>query len=119
VVDGTLDVFEGYQRVYGLYLDSSGSLEELKAFFRLPGIVPDGHLTVDDEFRTTIRRAAEGWLRVRGRHPIVLFSHEDINESSDIEHVRASRIEVASSLDDFLRKFSLRTLRDVPYEQIE
>ncbi len=63
VADGSLDAFEGYRQVYGIYVRSSGLADELKPFFRLPGIEPDGHLRVDDEFRATIRRLAGEWLR--------------------------------------------------------
>jgi hypothetical protein len=63
VVDGSLDPYEGYRRLYGIYAGSSGLLDELKPFFRLPGVEPDGHLRVDDEFRATIRGLAEEWLR--------------------------------------------------------
>ena len=63
VVSGSLDAYEGYRRVYGIYLGSSGLAEELKPFFRLPGIEPDGFLRVDDEFRAMIRRLADAWLR--------------------------------------------------------
>jgi hypothetical protein len=49
--------------IYGIYLGTSGLAEELKPFFRLPGIEPDGCLHVDDEFRAKIRRLADEWLR--------------------------------------------------------
>jgi hypothetical protein len=50
----SLDAYEGYRRVYGIYLGSSGLAEELK---------PDAFLRVDDEFRAMIRRLADAWLR--------------------------------------------------------
>jgi hypothetical protein len=62
VVDGSLDAYEGYRSIYGIYLDTSGLAEELKQFFRLPGVEPDGFLHVDDEFRIMIRRLAGEWL---------------------------------------------------------
>jgi hypothetical protein len=62
VVNGTLDPYEGYRRVYGIYVGNSGLVDELKPFFRLPGIEPDGFLHVDDEFRATIRHLAKKWL---------------------------------------------------------
>ena len=62
VVDGSLDAYEGYRSIYGIYLDTSGLAEELKPFFRLPGVEPDGFLHVDDEFRIMIRRLAGEWL---------------------------------------------------------
>jgi len=62
VVAGSLDPYEGYRRVYAIYVGSSGLAEELKPFFRFPGIEPDGFLRVDDEFRATIRKLASEWL---------------------------------------------------------
>lgn len=63
VVNGSIDAYEGYRRVYAIYVGTSGLAEELKPFFRLPGIEPEGFLHVDDEFRATIRRLAGEWLR--------------------------------------------------------
>jgi len=63
VVDGSVDPYEGYRRVYAIYLGSSGLAEELKPFFRLHGVEPDGFLSVNDSFRTTIRRLAAEWLK--------------------------------------------------------
>lgn len=48
----------------------------------------------------------------RGRRPVVLFSHEAMYESTDPAYVLSSREEVASSLDDFLRKFSEGSLNE-------
>ena len=62
VVAGSLDAYEGYRRVYAIYIGSSGLAEELEPLFRLPGVEPDGFLRVDDEFRATIRRLAGEWL---------------------------------------------------------
>jgi len=42
----------------------------------------------------------------RGIHPIVLFGHGAIDESTDLKYIQRSRVEVASSLDDFLRGFA-------------
>lgn len=63
--EGTItDLGTGYRRIYRIYLGSSGLAEELKPFFRLPGIEQlDGFLQVNDEFRALIRRLADAWLR--------------------------------------------------------
>ena len=63
IADGRRDPYEGYREVYGIYLDSSGAVEELKPLFRLPDIYPDGPIHVDDEFRRTIIVAAVDWLQ--------------------------------------------------------
>ena len=62
ISEGDLDPYEGYQQLYGIYLDSSGSLEDLKPLFRLPGIVVGGCFPVNDAFRATILVAAKRWL---------------------------------------------------------
>ena len=62
VVNGSLDAYEGYRRVYRIYVSTSGLAEELKPFFGLPGIEPDGFLPVNDEFRSLIRGLADAWL---------------------------------------------------------
>ena len=58
IVNGSLDPYESYRQV-----DSDGLAEELKRFFRLPGVERNGFLHVDDEFRAMIRRLAEQWLQ--------------------------------------------------------
>lgn len=60
--DGTPGPYEGYRQVYGIYLNTSGALEELKPLFRLRGVVPDGTFSVDDEFRRVVIAAAAQWL---------------------------------------------------------
>jgi hypothetical protein len=50
IADGSRDPYEGYREVSGIYLDSSGAVEELKLLFRLPDIYPDGPIDVDDSF---------------------------------------------------------------------
>jgi|SRR5579862_1766048 len=50
-----------------------------------------------------------------GRHPVVLFPHDSIDEYTDLPYIEASRIEVASSLDDFLFKFVAGTLIEEPH----
>ena len=47
-----------------------------------------------------------------GQHPIVLFGHEAIDEYTELPYIQASRVEVASSLDDFLLKFSAGKLSE-------
>jgi hypothetical protein len=64
IVDGSLNPYDGYRLLYGLYVNSSGLLAELKPLFRL-GIEPDGFIHVDDEFNRTVREAAAEWLAER------------------------------------------------------
>ncbi|MGA2577796.1 MAG: SMI1/KNR4 family protein [Bryobacteraceae bacterium] len=50
-----------------------------------------------------------------GQHPVVLFPHDSIDEHTDLAYIEASRVEVASSLDEFLLKFAAGTLIEEPY----
>jgi hypothetical protein len=47
-----------------------------------------------------------------GKHPIVLFAHDNFERFSDLPFIQASRVEVASSLDNFLLKFSTGQLSE-------
>jgi hypothetical protein len=49
-----------------------------------------------------------------GHHPVVLFSHEMIGEDATLSEIQRLRLEVASSLEDFLRKFTIGTLNEEP-----
>jgi hypothetical protein len=42
-----------------------------------------------------------------------------IGETTGVEYIRASRMEVASSFDDFLRKFASGKLTEEPYYSAE
>jgi hypothetical protein len=50
----------------------------------------------------------------KGHHPVVLFSHEMIEEDATLPDIRALRRKVASSLEDFLKKFVKGTLTEEP-----
>lgn len=50
----------------------------------------------------------------QGRHPVVLFSHEVIGEDTPLSEIQGLRVEVASSIEDFLRKFTNGTLSEEP-----
>lgn len=49
-----------------------------------------------------------------GDHPIVLFSHEMIEEDTPLSDIIPLRLEVASSFKDFLVKFTEETLAEEP-----
>ncbi len=62
IADGNLDAYIGYRRLYAIYCGRSGVHEELKAFFQIPGIEPDGIIRVDDTFRERVRTLAANYL---------------------------------------------------------
>jgi hypothetical protein len=49
-----------------------------------------------------------------GHHPVVLFPHDAIREEAPLSKIQPFRLEVASSLEDFLLKFTDGTLIDEP-----
>jgi hypothetical protein len=49
-----------------------------------------------------------------GKHPVVLFSHEMIEEDAELSDIQSLRVEVATSLEDFLTKFTAETLSEEP-----
>lgn len=66
IVAGAEDPYVGYRQLYGIFVRNSGVHDELREFFRVPGVEPDGMLQVDDEFREVVRQMAADWL---ARHP--------------------------------------------------
>jgi hypothetical protein len=55
---GTDNVYESYRSLYSLWCSNNSAVPELKPMFRIPGIEPDGRLTVDDAFRETLHSLA-------------------------------------------------------------
>jgi SMI1/KNR4 family protein SUKH-1 len=49
-----------------------------------------------------------------GEHPVTLFALETIREGTEVSYIEKSRLEVASSLEDFLTKFTTGGLIDMP-----
>jgi hypothetical protein len=49
-----------------------------------------------------------------GCHPVVLFSHEMIEQDTPVSKIQSLRLEVASSLQEFLVKFANEDLLDEP-----
>jgi len=49
-----------------------------------------------------------------GHHPVVLFSHEMIEEDTPLSRMQFLRLEVAKSLEDFLVKFTSEALINEP-----
>ena len=62
IADGSLDAYLGFRKLYGIYCGRSSVHEELKPFFRIPGVEPDGRIRVDDAFRSTVRALAAEYL---------------------------------------------------------
>ena len=56
--EGSIDTYEGYRQLYGLWRSYNAAVQELRPFFRIPGVEPDGRLSVTDDFRSEIRSLA-------------------------------------------------------------
>jgi hypothetical protein len=66
ICNGEEDPYIGYRLLYKIYCGTSGLHEELKIFFPITGVEPDGTIRVDEEFRENIRALAADFL---SRHP--------------------------------------------------
>jgi len=62
IANGSLDAYLGFRKLYGIYCGRNGVHEELKPFFRIPGVEPEGRIRVDDAFRSTVRALAVEYL---------------------------------------------------------
>ncbi len=71
------DPFEGYRQLYRIYDGTSGLLDELKPFFRLPGIEPDGNLHVNDQFRALSGVCQVSGFGASGRRPPPVLQPND------------------------------------------
>lgn len=56
---GTADVYENYRALYRLWTSNNAAVQELRPFFRIPGIEPDGALSVTDDFRKIVQSLAQ------------------------------------------------------------
>jgi hypothetical protein len=61
IADSDCDLLLTYRQVYGIYLKTSGMVEELKPLFRLPDIYIDS-ISLTDQARRTIKNAVARWL---------------------------------------------------------
>ena len=51
-------LYEEYRALYGLWCVYNAAVPELRPLFRIPGIEPDGRLSITAEFSSTVRRIA-------------------------------------------------------------
>ena len=52
--EGSTDIYEGYRALYSLWRSNNAAVPELRPLFRIPGIEPDGCLSVSDSFRAEV-----------------------------------------------------------------
>ena len=58
LASGSTDADETYRSLYHLWRTQNSVLEELRPLFRIPGIEPDGQLSVTEEFKSQLRSSA-------------------------------------------------------------
>jgi hypothetical protein len=58
LASGASNVCETYRNLYHLWCTQNSDLEELRSLFRIPGIEPDGQLSVTEEFKNQVRSSA-------------------------------------------------------------
>lgn len=59
LVTGKADAYEAYGSLYGLWYGNNAAVQELRPFFRMEGIEPDGSFSVTEEFREKVLILAE------------------------------------------------------------
>ena len=58
LASGTSDTYETYRNLYHLWCTQNATVPELRPLFRIPGIEPDGQLSVTDDLKTQVRSSA-------------------------------------------------------------
>jgi len=62
IVKPEADMFRLYKGLYGLWLRNNAALQELRPLFRLPGIEPDGRMSITPEFKRLVQDTARSIL---------------------------------------------------------
>ena len=64
--------YEDHRALYLLWCSNNGAVKALRPLFRIPGIEPDGQLSITEEFRKTVQTVASEILpefaRARPEH---------------------------------------------------
>lgn len=55
---GSSDVYETYRSLYHLWLTQNAAVPELQSLFEIPGIEPNGQISVTEDFRSHVRSLA-------------------------------------------------------------
>lgn len=59
IVAGQIEVYVGYRRLYSQWCKNNAAVQELRPMFRIPGIEPDGMLTVSENFKSQVTARAK------------------------------------------------------------
>jgi hypothetical protein len=63
IAGGQADAYEGYRQLYGIWCSNNAAVLELRPLFQMPGIEPDGMLSVTAEFREQVASLAKAILQ--------------------------------------------------------
>jgi len=58
LASGSSDAYETYRSLYHLWCTQNSAVQELRPLFRIPGIEPDGRLSVTEAFKGQVRSSA-------------------------------------------------------------
>ena len=58
LASGSGDAFETYRGLYHLWLTQNAAVPELQPLFEIPGIGPNGQISVTEDFRSHVRSFA-------------------------------------------------------------
>lgn len=58
IASGEAEVYVAYRSLYAIWRSHNAAVQELRPMFRLPGIEPDGRLSVTARFETQVRTLA-------------------------------------------------------------
>jgi hypothetical protein len=62
LASGTADTYETYRSLYQIWLFHNSSVQELRPLFSIPGVEPDGQLSVTEDFKKQILSSATAIL---------------------------------------------------------
>lgn len=51
LISGTADSYQVYRNLYRLWCSHNSAVQELRPLFRIPGVEPDGRLSITEEFK--------------------------------------------------------------------
>jgi hypothetical protein len=69
LISGQIEVYVGYRRLYGCWCNNNSAVPELRPLFRIPGIEPDGMLSVSEDFNQQVISIAREVLPYFSREP--------------------------------------------------
>jgi hypothetical protein len=63
LINGERDIYEAYRGLYGLWYSNNAAVQELRPLFRIPGVEPDGRLSITEEFQKEVVKISQTILQ--------------------------------------------------------